>query len=63
MEFKGNAVISSDSTDIVQEVEAGFHKRTGKKPAIVSISETRRTELDALTRKTTAPIAMCDVQR
>ena len=57
MESKDHTVIGSDKTDLNNQVKAGSYKRTGKKPAIVAISEAERTELEALTRKTTAPVA------
>ena len=54
MESKDHTVIGSDKTVLKNQVEAGSYKRTGKKPATVAISEAERTELEALTRKTTA---------
>ena len=50
MESNDCTVIGSDKTDLEVQVEAGSHERTGKKPSIVTISETERTELEAVTR-------------
>ena len=63
METNDCIVIGSDKTDLETQVEAGSHKRTGKKPAMVSISETERAELEAVTRKTTLRHHMSSVQR
>lgn len=57
MESKDHTVVGSDDTDLKNQLEAGSHKRCGKKLAIITVTEAERNELEALIRSTTAPVA------